>query len=90
MLGSIYRSIHRSLVDAEKLLALLNEPTDVNDKPGAPDLVITDGEIEFGRHCRSSLPPIDSIHLQKMSGLRTMDADLPYTVYPSVFPKEHQ
>jgi ATP-binding cassette subfamily B (MDR/TAP) protein 6 len=47
MLGSIYRSINRSLVDAEKLLELLNEPTDVNDKPGAPDLVISDGEIEF-------------------------------------------
>ncbi|KAI0249585.1 hypothetical protein BJV78DRAFT_1129371 [Lactifluus subvellereus] len=47
MLGSIYRSINRSLVDAEKLLTLLNEPTDVNDKPGAPDLVVSDGEIEF-------------------------------------------
>ena len=49
MLGSIYRTINRSLVDAEKLLELLNEPTDVNDKPGAPDLVILDGEIEFGK-----------------------------------------
>ena len=49
MLGSIYKSINRSLVDAEKLLELLDEPTDVNDKPGAPDLVVTDGEIEFGR-----------------------------------------
>ena len=48
MLGSIYKSINRSLVDAEKLLELLDEPTDVNDKPGAPDLVVTDGEIEFG------------------------------------------
>ncbi|KAF8267679.1 hypothetical protein EI94DRAFT_1729904 [Lactarius quietus] len=47
MLGSIYRSINRSLVDAEKLLELLNESTDVNDKPGAPDLVISNGEIEF-------------------------------------------
>ncbi|KAH9025671.1 hypothetical protein EDB84DRAFT_1504117 [Lactarius hengduanensis] len=47
MLGSIYRSINRSLVDAEKLLELLNEPTEVNDKPGAPDLVVSNGEIEF-------------------------------------------
>jgi ATP-binding cassette subfamily B (MDR/TAP) protein 6 len=47
MLGSMYRSINRSLVDAEKLLELLNEPTDINDKPGAPDLVVSDGEIEF-------------------------------------------
>jgi ABC-type transport system involved in Fe-S cluster assembly fused permease/ATPase subunit len=51
MLGSLYRSINRSLVDAEKLLMLLNESTDVNDKPGAPDLVVSDGEIEFGRRC---------------------------------------
>ncbi|KAH9957336.1 hypothetical protein BC827DRAFT_1226357 [Russula dissimulans] len=47
MLGSMYRSINRSLLDAEKLLELLNQPTDINDKPGAPDLVVSDGEIEF-------------------------------------------
>lgn len=50
MLGSMYRSINRSLVDAEKLLELLNEPTEINDKPGAPDLVVSDGEIEFGTY----------------------------------------
>jgi ABC-type multidrug transport system fused ATPase/permease subunit len=48
MLGSIYRSINTSLVDTEKLLKLLNETTDINDKPNAPDLIVTDGEIEFG------------------------------------------
>lgn len=47
MLGTIYRSLNTSLVDTEKLLHLLNEPTDVNDKPDAPDLVVKDGEIEF-------------------------------------------
>jgi ABC-type transport system involved in Fe-S cluster assembly fused permease/ATPase subunit len=46
-LGTIYRSINTSLVDTEKLLALLNEPTEVNDKPNAPDLVVQNGEIEF-------------------------------------------
>lgn len=46
----MYRSINRSLVDAEKLLELLNEPTEINDKPGAPDLVVSDGEIEFGTY----------------------------------------
>jgi ABC-type transport system involved in Fe-S cluster assembly fused permease/ATPase subunit len=45
--GYIYRSINQSLVDTERLLKLLDESTDVNDKPGAPDLVVTDGEIEF-------------------------------------------
>jgi len=48
MLGAMYRAMTRTLVDAEKLLELLNEPTDINDKPGAPDLVVSDGEIEFG------------------------------------------
>ncbi|TFL04872.1 hypothetical protein BDV98DRAFT_562962 [Pterulicium gracile] len=46
-LGSTYRSVNQALIDTEKLLALLNEPTDVNDAPGAPDLVIGNGEIEF-------------------------------------------
>jgi ABC-type transport system involved in Fe-S cluster assembly fused permease/ATPase subunit len=48
-LGYIYRSVNQSLVDTERLLTLLNEPTDINDKPDAPDLVITNGEIEFGK-----------------------------------------
>ncbi|CAL1707785.1 unnamed protein product [Somion occarium] len=47
MLGYIYRSVNQSLVDTEKLLKLLSEPTEVNDKPGAPDLIVEDGEIEF-------------------------------------------
>ena len=48
MLGSIYRTVNQTLVDTEKLLKLLNEPTDVNDKPNAPDLAVKSGEIEFG------------------------------------------
>lgn len=46
-LGYIYRSVNQSLVDTEKLLALLNEPTEVNDKPDASDLIVNHGEIEF-------------------------------------------
>lgn len=48
MLGYIYRSVNQSLVDTEKLLKLLNEPTEVNDRPNAPDLIVDDGTIEFG------------------------------------------
>jgi ABC-type multidrug transport system fused ATPase/permease subunit len=55
MLASIYRSINTALVDTEKLLKLLNEPVGINDKPNAPDLVVTNGEIEFG-----SLTPLVS------------------------------
>jgi ABC-type transport system involved in Fe-S cluster assembly fused permease/ATPase subunit len=43
------------LVDTEKLLKLLDEPTEVNDKPGAPELIVDQGEIEF----RKSLFPPD-------------------------------
>ena len=53
MLGYIYRSVNQSLVDTEKLLKLLNEPTDVNDSPNATDLIVEDGEIEFGAFCES-------------------------------------
>ena len=65
MLGAMYRAMTRTLVDAEKLLELLNEPTDINDKPGAPDLAVSDGEIEFGM-CYYSLFPsvIDLIRYQ--------------------------
>jgi len=67
-LGYIYRSINTALVDTERLLALLNEPTDVNDKPDAPDLVIYEGEIEFGMsflsHCcyHCNLPSSDNVN----------------------------
>ncbi|KIO29584.1 hypothetical protein M407DRAFT_14496 [Tulasnella calospora MUT 4182] len=47
MLGYIYRTINQNLVDTEKLLNLLAEPTEVNDKPGAPELEVTDGVITF-------------------------------------------
>ena len=47
-LASIYRSINTALVDTEKLLKLLNEPVEIKDKPNAPDLIVTNGEIEFG------------------------------------------
>jgi ABC-type transport system involved in Fe-S cluster assembly fused permease/ATPase subunit len=46
-LGYIYRSVNQMLVDTEKLLDLLNEQTEINDKPDAPDLVVNHGEIEF-------------------------------------------
>ncbi|CAE6494710.1 unnamed protein product [Rhizoctonia solani] len=43
----LYRTISQSLVDAERLLDLLDEPSEVRDKPSAKDLVVTDGVIEF-------------------------------------------
>ncbi|KAI0644589.1 hypothetical protein C8Q79DRAFT_1104913 [Trametes meyenii] len=47
MLGYLYRTINQSLVDTERLLKLLSEPTEINDKPNAPDLIVESGQIEF-------------------------------------------
>lgn len=76
VLGAMYRAMTRTLVDAEKLLELLNEPTDINDKPGAPDLVVSDGEIEFGMHYSFFPSLIDLARYQTTSALRTMVVNL--------------
>jgi ABC-type transport system involved in Fe-S cluster assembly fused permease/ATPase subunit len=47
-LGYIYRSINQNLVDTERLMKLLDEPPEVNDKPNASALHVESGEIEFG------------------------------------------
>lgn len=46
-LGSLYRSLNTNTTDAEKMFNLLAQATEVTDKPGAKDLVVTDGIIEF-------------------------------------------
>ncbi|GAC71776.1 heavy metal exporter HMT1 [Moesziomyces antarcticus T-34] len=47
MLGTLYRVVQQNLVDTDKLMTLLEEKTEVKDVPGAKDLVVTDGVIEF-------------------------------------------
>ncbi|KEP51129.1 ABC transporter [Rhizoctonia solani 123E] len=46
-LAFLYSSINQSLIDTERLLDLLDEPSEVQDKPDAKELVVTDGIIEF-------------------------------------------
>ncbi|KAJ7072460.1 hypothetical protein C8F01DRAFT_1216110 [Mycena amicta] len=46
-IGFMYRTINQTLVDTEKLLQLLNEPTEVEDRDNATTLVVDGGEIEF-------------------------------------------
>ncbi|KAK4686062.1 hypothetical protein P7C73_g4077, partial [Tremellales sp. Uapishka_1] len=46
-IGYLYRQLLSNMTDAEKLLKLLDVPSEVEDKPGAKDLVVTDGVIEF-------------------------------------------
>lgn len=46
-LGTLHRVLMQNLVDTDKLMGLLEEESDVRDVPGAKDLIITEGVIEF-------------------------------------------
>ena len=46
-LGVLYREIKQALTDMEKMFRLLSEHREVEDKPGAPDIVIRGAAIRF-------------------------------------------
>ena len=68
MLGYLYRTINQSLVDTERLLKLLSEPTEINDKPNAPDLIVGNGEIEFGQSpCAQWVTSTDGLFVENVN-----------------------
>ncbi|XSG81133.1 MAG: ABCB family ABC transporter ATP-binding protein/permease [Methyloligella sp. ZOD6] len=46
-MGMVYREIKQGLIDIETMFALLGEPAEVVDKPGAKPLQVTDGKVAF-------------------------------------------
>ena len=50
-LGTIFREVRHSLTDMERMFSLLDETTEIEDKPGAIELRTTHPEVRFNKAC---------------------------------------
>lgn len=46
-MGTVYREIKQATLDIEEMFNLLNRNPEIEDRPGAPDLVVSAGEVRF-------------------------------------------
>jgi ATP-binding cassette, subfamily B, heavy metal transporter len=46
-LGFVYREIRDALTDMEKIFGVLQEQTEIQDRDGAPELIVTRGAVRF-------------------------------------------
>ena len=46
-LGSVYREIRQALVDMGEMFDLLEQPAEIQDRPGAKDISVKGGAVEF-------------------------------------------
>jgi ABC-type transport system involved in Fe-S cluster assembly fused permease/ATPase subunit len=47
ILGMVYRNVKQSLTDVEAMYRLLAEPAEIEDRPGAPALIVPRGRVVF-------------------------------------------
>ncbi|HEX8525854.1 ABCB family ABC transporter ATP-binding protein/permease [Allosphingosinicella sp.] len=47
MLGWVYRTIRQGLIDMELMFEVLDTPAEISDRPGAPELRVSEGRVRF-------------------------------------------